>query len=494
MIFSEEDVLQLKKRGISLEEANQQIKNFQSGFPFATLVQPATIDNGIRELQESKTQYYVDYFKEHFKDKKIVKFVPASGAASRMFKAIFQYITDQNDSETEAFLKEFEKLAFADDLIKKAKANNWSIDTNTPEGLVNIAKLMVGEAGLDYGDYPKGYIQFHEYEEGSRSAFEEHLVEGALYAKQNDGSVNIHFTISPAHKETIEKLINETKVKYEKQYSVTYNISFSEQQPHTDTIAVDLNNQPFRENGELLFRPGGHGALIENLGSIDADIIFVKNIDNVIVDRLKDQTIRYKKVIAGYLMAIQDRTFDYLKKLDEGLTNELVVEINIFCNERLGIHGVFNTKEELVSVLNRPIRVCGMVKNEGEPGGGPFWVRNHPEDAETLQIIESSQVDQNNPHQVKIVNESTHFNPVDLVCGIKDYKGQPFDLKKFIDYETGFISYKSKAGKEIKQQELPGLWNGSMAGWTTIFIEVPLITFNPVKTVADLLRKEHLPD
>ena len=345
---------------------------------------------------------------------------------------------------------------------------------------------------------PKGLLLFHNYPEGARTPLEEHLVEGALYAAAN-GVVNLHFTVSPEHRALFEALVQDKKAAYEQKFNVRYDISFSEQKPSTDTVAATADNEPFRTaDGTILFRPGGHGALIENLNDLDADVVFIKNIDNVVPDRLKDDTITYKQLIAGVLVTMQQKTFEYMELLESGeYTHAQLEGIIRFMRDDLGIRNPqikYLEDADLViymkSKLNRPIRVCGMVKNVGEPGGGPFLVYNS-DGTLSLQILESSQIDKQNADYVKMFQEGTHFNPVDLVCGLKDYKGDSYNLPDFVDPQTAFISSKSKDGKELKALELPGLWNGAMSNWNTIFVEVPLSTFNPVKTVNDLLRAEH---
>ena len=348
---------------------------------------------------------------------------------------------------------------------------------------------------MDYGQKPKGVLTFHKYEKEFRTAFEEHLYEGAFHSKTIENKVNIHFTISPEHSDLFNAIMESKVQQLENKFKVKFDISFSYQKPSTDMVAVDLNNDLFREpDGSLVFRPGGHGALIENLNDLDADIIFIKNIDNVVPDRLKDVTIEYKKALAGVLLSFQQMIFDYIEVLTkEGNKDEILFEIEHFIREELCYQIEGDNKKDkdtMLEILNRPLRVCGMVKNEGEPGGGPFWVK-HQEDTTDLQIVESSQIDTNNHEQISILKSSTHFNPVDLVCATKDYKGNKFNLLNYRDSNTGFISKKSKDGRDLKAQELPGLWNGAMANWNTIFVEVPIITFNPVKTVNDLLREEH---
>ena len=331
-----------------------------------------------------------------------------------------------------------------------------------------------------------------------RTPLEEHLVEAALYASSK-GQADVHFTVSREHRELFEALVERLLPEYEKRFGIRYHVSFSEQKPSTDTLAANMDNTPFRQDdGSLLFRPGGHGALIQNLGDLESDIVFIKNIDNVVPDRLKPATVRWKQVIAGVLVGAQEKSFEYLRLLDTGrYTHEQIEEMIRFVRHTLStdVPGLKDLEDaELVSFLrsklNRPMRVCGVVKNVGEPGGGPFLAYN-PDGSISLQILESSQIDKGNPEYVRMFTEGTHFNPVDLVCGIRDYKGERFDLPRYVDPQTGFISYKSKNGRELKALELPGLWNGAMSNWATIFVEVPLETFNPVKTVNDLLRPEH---
>ncbi|MCD4720334.1 MAG: DUF4301 family protein, partial [Desulfobacula sp.] len=354
---------------------------------------------------------------------------------------------------------------------------------------------------LDYGKLPKGLLKFHRYEHSNRVALEEHLVEAAMYGVSKNKKAYVHFTVSPEHLEKFKTQVDQVKDEYEKLFDITFEISYSVQKSSTDMIAVDMNNEPFREkDGSLLFRPGGHGALIENLNDLEADLIFIKNIDNVVPDRLKEITTTYKKVIGGLLLKLQSKTFEFLKELEKSESTNLIEKIEAFAQSDLNIKipngfnelGPDEKKSFLFRHLNRPIRICGMVKNEGEPGGGPFWVKNSKGEV-SLQVVESSQVNASDEEQMKILQSSTHFNPVDLVCGTRNYKGESFDLHEFIDPETGFISIKSKDGKNLKAQELPGLWNGAMADWITIFVEVPIITFNPVKTVNDLLRPQHQP-
>ena len=433
-----------------------------------------------------------------------MKFVPASGAASRMFKDLFAFLNGVNQKPANDFEREFfdniHDFAFFNELNQKCEQNEGkSVDELMKDGDYKlIVDTLLNIRGLNYGQLPKGLLSFHKYDDGVRTPIEEHLVEAALYAASNKQAY-VHFTISHEHLELFKQKVTEKIAQYEAKYDVKLNVSYSEQKPSTDTIAVNPDNSPFRnDDGSLLFRPGGHGALIENLNDLEADIVFIKNIDNVVPDRLKKETIDWKMVIAGKLVELQKQTFDYLHLLDKGCyTRTELEEIlsflqhNLFCESSEAKTLDDNALAQyLYDKLNRPMRVCGMVKNVGEPGGGPFLAYNH-DGTISLQILESSQIDKSNKDYVKMFTDGTHFNPVDIVCAIKNYKGEPFDLTKHVDKSTGFISSKSKNGRELKALELPGLWNGAMSDWNTIFVEVPLITFNPVKTVNDLLREQH---
>ncbi len=508
-MFNKSDLKFLKNKSILLKTVEKQIFNFKNGFPYIQISKAATINNGILEINNTDKVKFIDFYENNL-PKDIVKFVPASGAASRMFNSLYAFnkLYQGDDSGYIDFMKssglnsvmklmmKIEKFAFYNDLNEllqqKGKDIKKMIDYMDYAGVIDA---ILDESGLNYGQLPKGLLKFHNYFGGySRTAVEEHLVEGVLYCKDNKGKSKIHLTVSPEHKVFFQNKIKEVIKQYEKQFKIDLKISYSIQKPSTDTIAVDIENNPFRNNdGTLLFRPGGHGALIENLNDINADIIFIKNIDNVVPDNLKTETIVYKKIIAGVLLYYQQKIFNYLKELENNqITDNLINEIKLFLEKDLCV--LPETREVSISYLkeklNRPLRVCGMVKNEGEPGGGPFWCINSDKTV-SLQIVESSQIDINNKAQLEILKNATHFNPVDIVCAIKDYKGKKFDLKKYVDYKTGFISEKTQDGKKLKAQELPGLWNGAMADWNTIFVEVPIITFNPVKTINDLLRDEH---
>ena len=489
-MFLEKDFNQIHELGIDLETVSQQINDFKEGFPFMQLQKAATLNDGVIKLSNEEIEKYTALYEKKVSKLTPLKFVPASGAATRMFKSLFSFLEEgKSDKSTDQFFDKLSDFAFADDLKKILPQD---ADNKT------IADYYLTQKGLEYGTLPKGLLKFHQYENEARTALEEHLVEGANYAN-NDGKVKLHFTVSPEHLSRFLKLLNKVVPNYEEKYNVKFDISFSEQRRSTDTIAVNMDDTPFREKeGLLLFRPAGHGALLANLNDISADIVFIKNIDNVVPDRIKQPTIAYKKALAGVLLKYQDRIFDYQFQLKEWASEPLLVELAQFFEKELcvlppvGFMGMNHNEKVMYyqKKLNRPLRVCGVVPNTGEPGGGPFWCKN-ADDSTSLQIVESAQVDMNNEEQKTIFNNSTHFNPVDLICSMKNYRNEKFDLMKYRDLKTGFVTQKSKDGKDLKAQELPGLWNGSMADWNTVFVEVPLITFNPVKTVNDLLRGEH---
>lgn len=504
-ILTPEDLQLLKSKGINLLDVEEQINYFEKGFPFLNIINTATTQKGITVIDDNNLTQYTSSWNEYLtKDHHIVKFVPASGAASRMFKDLFEFTESISDLPENKFIQTFfiniKKFAFYTALNsicleKTGKDIDGLMENNQYKAIVN---LLLSEDGLNYGSLPKGLLLFHSYDDQSRKPFEEHLVEGALYARSKDKVSNLHFTVSSEHRHIFEELLEKVKDKYERLLDTKFHVTFSEQKPKTDTIAVNPDNSFFRNDSNLFFRPGGHGALIENLNDLDADVIFIKNIDNVVPDNLKEEESSYKKFLAGYLVEIQKKIFESLEVIDSGsYTHNQLLDILYFLQNELNTKNL-DTKyledAELVlylkQKLNRPIRVCGMVENIGEPGGGPFFVKNE-DDVISLQILESSQIDMNDPQKAEMFRAGTHFNPVDIVCAVKDYKGNKFDLKAFVDKNSGFISKKSKNGKDLKALELPGLWNGAMSDWNTIFVEVPLSTFNPVKTVNDLLRKEH---
>lgn len=509
MELTEADKKQLEKKGISKEKVLGQIETFKEGIPFVRLEKAAVVSDGISKFSEAEEQKFIKNFEDAKEKVSLLKFVPASGAASRMFKAMFNfldtydpkaetfeaYLDRTRDKDVKAFFDGYQNFAFYD-LIQNRIAGKTS---SRDEGKYLFVKEMLLPEGLDFGFYPKGLLPFHDYGEYSATPFEEHLKEAVAYAQVNNGA-NLHFTISEQHGEMFNKEFKKAGERVAKQTKTSFTVNYSFQKPSTDTIAVTLDNKPFRNpDGSLLFRPAGHGSLVENLNEQDADIIFIKNIDNVVVPRFSDDVARSKKILAGLLLELQGKAFEYARILDgDNLTSEILENIKLFLERELNVRfsdkfGGFSIGQQievLKDKINRPIRICGMVKNEGEPGGGPFWIRD-AHDHISLQIIESAQVDMGNPMQIDILKGATHFNPVDLVCGVRNYKGEKFNLLNFVDAKQGFITQKTKEGKDLKALELPGLWNGTMAFWNTIFVEVPLVTFNPVKTVNDLLKPAH---
>ena len=500
------DLEQLKAKGISEKQIEEQLACFVKGFPYLEIAASASVEKGIMVIDKEAQASYMEAWDAYLaKNKKIVKFVPASGAASRMFKNLYEFLSADYQEPTTAFEQKFfneiTKFAFYKALNAKCEQNTGKdIQALIAAGeYKEIVANLLEAKGLNYGQLPKGLLLFHTYPESVRTAMEEHLAEGAMYAKNNAGEVNIHFTVSPEHQALFEQLVAEKAGEYEDQFSVKYDVSFSIQKPSTDTVAAAMDNTPFRDkNGKLLFRPGGHGALIENLNDVDADVVFIKNIDNVVPDSFKCATVIYKKVIAGVLVSLQQKIFHYLELIEGGkYTHEQVEEMIHFLQDDLCVKNpdtkLLEDAELILYIkgkLERPLRVCGMVKNVGEPGGGPFLAVN-PDGTISLQVLESSQIDMKDPAKKAMFEKRTHFNPVDLVCALKNHKGEKYNLPEYVDKNTGFISFKSKDGRELKALELPGLWNGAMSNWNTVFVEVPIETFNPVKTVNDLLRPEH---
>jgi hypothetical protein len=513
-MIRERDYIVLQKLGISENKLYMQLENFRKGFDAAKIVKPALVDDGIILLSDSKLKDYVELWNLNKEKYVIVKFVPASGAASRMFKELFEFreayspdkyadlMLRKDFGSIHYFFKHLDEFPFWNELRDKyAETNGVAIEEDLlRKNFVQILNFILDEKGLNFGFLPKGLIHFHRYASEVRKAFDEHFVEAAQYADSGNKAF-LHFTVSPEHQNLFEQRVNLVKEHFQQTFGLHYMVGFSNQEHSTDTVAATPDNQIFRdEKGDMLFRPGGHGALIQNLNNIDADIIFIKNIDNVAPDHLKAKTIDYKKALAGLLIYFKEKIHYYIAQLEEveTLEDEMMEEIGLFLVQNLCILPSMQFKPQnrleriryLYNKLNRPIRVCGMVKNEGEPGGGPFWTEN-ADGSVSLQIVESAQIDLKNQEVKEIFAASTHFNPVDIVCYVKDFEGIKFDLTQYVDPATGFIAEKSYAGRKLKAMELPGLWNGAMADWITIFMEVPIDSFTPVKTVQDLLRPQH---
>lgn len=505
MELNEKDLEILNAKGISEEKLAEELEMLKNGFPYLRIEAPATPGNGIfvltPELEDQSSDLWNQYLD---KGGKVLKMVPASGAASRMFKDLFAFVNGKKDKPDNDFMKKFfehiEEFAFFAVLNAKCiELYGLSVDSLVKEKRYkDVVKALIEKEGLNYGQLPKALLRFHRVPGTSRTAIEEHLAEGAQYASGKDGKVRVHFTVSEDHLPLVNLKFEEMKGKLEHEYDVEFELSTSVQKPSTDTVAANLDGTPYREKGGLFFRPGGHGALIENLNDLDADVIFIKNIDNVVPDARRLDTIRYKKVIGGVLVGIKQKADNYCRLLKKGTPSETELDEmmdflhKVLCITHDSANGM-NSEEKaayIYSKLNRPYRVCGMVKNEGEPGGGPFLAYN-PDGTVSPQILESTQIDPKNKEAQKMLKEATHFNPVDLVVCTRDWEGKKFNLPEYVDKATGFISQKSREGVEIKALELPGLWNGAMSDWNTVLVEVPVSTFNPVKTVNDLLRPVH---
>lgn len=512
MKFSKNHIQQIEERGLTLQQVEEQISKFEKKIPYVEITEHAGVGNGIVKLTISEEEACIKQYQELNTNVDIIKFTPASGAATRMFKFLYKfldafhpekdsvnsYINKEKAQDVRLFFTGLEKLPFYNEVVSiiKEKAGELTIPSDVFNW--NFVKTLLEEEGLNYGNYPKGLLPFHRYRNHLSTPFQEHLFEAASYACQN-GKAKLHFTISKQHHEKFIATEKQILQQVEEKKGCSFDISYSFQSKQTDTIAVDTKNRPLLDaDKKLVFRPGGHGALIENLNAIDADLIFIKNIDNVVVNTYSSEISKYKMILGGKLMELQGKAFKFMEMLHEGVSEEeltvilnfLYKELNIQISEEFEKYSQKYQIAYLIEKLNRPIRVCGMVKNEGEPGGGPFWVK-HENGSVSLQIVESAQIDKKNEYHQSILKQATHFNPVDIVCGVKDYQGNKYDLTQFIDRKSYFIASKSKSGKKIKALELPGLWNGAMAFWNTVFVEVPLVTFNPVKTINDLLKPTH---
>jgi hypothetical protein len=517
--LTEEDRLQAQALGIAETQIQSQIQIFEKSCHFVRLERPCTIGDGILQISDDAVETLRHIHAEAARSGRFMKFVPASGAASRMFQVLSYYFRQQDiedvaeirkqavggDARAAAFiefLESIQRFAFWEDLQTAMAAEGipGSMFADPGKHWRSLLGCLLTERGLHYEGLPKGLLKFHRYADDGRTAFEEHLVEAVDYLRDAESRCRFHFTVSPEHLEGFQALLSTVQRRYEERHRVRFEVGFSEQTRATDTIAVDVDNRPFRDRqGRLLFRPGGHGALLENLGALDGDLIYVKNIDNVVPDHLKEPTIVWKQVLGGYLVAVQKRVHEFTTKLSAGVVlGQTVVEAAHFVENDLSLPlpsgfrdwSARRREEHLLRLLNRPVRVCGMVPNVGEPGGGPFWVQAK-DGSVSRQIVESAQVNLQSHDQRAVWNAATHFNPVDLVCAVRDHRGNRFDLHRHVDPDAVFITRKSKDGRELKALELPGLWNGAMADWITLFVEVPRITFNPVKTVNSLLGSEH---
>ncbi|MBE9547633.1 MAG: DUF4301 family protein [Proteobacteria bacterium] len=506
-MFTGEDIRRIEAEGLTEEKVLTQLEIFKRGAHMVRLNRPCTVGDGITIISEEDKEELIAVHDEAAGKGRMLKFVPSSGAASRMFRDWYRYYEMRSlnsDPEMGAdFAGDIDKYAFYDDLTDAVSQGGYDIRELMRNGeFSKVLEYILTGSGLNYAHLPKALLKFHVYPDRNRTSLEEHLVEAVLYVRDAESVCRIHCTVSEEHKTGVEDCFSRVRDYYENRYGVTFDFRLSTQLASTNTIAVDMENRPFRDGGgDLVFRPGGHGALLENLNTIDGDIIFLKNIDNVVPDRLKEATVRYKKILGGYLVRLQEEIFEYLRLLSsERIDEKTLLDVAGFCEEGLnivfppGFNGFsdIERKDFIVNRLNRPLRICGMVKNVGEPGGGPFWVEEE-DGTQSLQIIESAQLNMDSEQQKAVWTSATHFNPVDLVCGVRDYRSNKFDLDRFVDRKAALIAQKSQEGRDLKALELPGLWNGSMARWNTVFMEVPIETFNPVKTVNDLLREQHRP-
>ncbi|GAA3633786.1 DUF4301 family protein [Flavivirga jejuensis] len=513
-MFTEKDIQQIQNKGITEEQVNAQVARIKNGMSYSNLVAAANIGSGIDSYNEDEIKDFIKLYETKQNDLSTLKFVPASGAATRMFKFLFLFLKNFNpskesienyaetykDTSIKTFVSNLEQFPFYNQVVLKAKEMNSNFDNlSKDEKYLQFVKSMLDENNLNYSFFPKGLLPFHKYEDAVITAFQEHLFESTLYASSNN-KANLHFTVSEKHHAYFIDELNRLKQDIEQKTNTTFNVSFSYQKEATETVALTKEGTVFRnEDGSILFRPAGHGALLENLNDLNSDLVFIKNVDNIVVSDKNKEVSEYKKLLAGILLNVQEQVYAFLYKLDEEVVlEETLLKIALFLSNKMNVtidadfedFTLEEKKTYLKKKLNRPIRVCGMVKNEGEPGGGPFWVKDESGEI-SLQIVEFAQINIQDKEQQDIVKNATHFNPTDLACGVKNYKGDMFNLKDFVDPEAAFITIKTQNGIDIKALELPGLWNGSMADWNSIFVEVPLETFNPVKTVNDLLKPAH---
>lgn len=490
--------------GISDESLRRQLGWLANPPAYATLLRPATVGDGITALGELNIADLALFYERQASELRVAKFVPASGAASRMFRLLAALVADDGghaagDAEleqVERIMASLEDFAFYDDLERVAKVAGQDLGKLRAEGRsAELAGLILGSGGLGYAGLPKALVPFHAYPDGARTAAEEHMVEAAAYARGLENIAQLHFTVSEQQRPLFEKLLERVVPDYEKRLGLRYEIELSGQDPSTDSIAVDEENLLFYDPASApLFRPGGHGALLSNLQSMDADLVFIKNIDNCVPDRLKEDTYMWKRALAGLLLDLQDRVFNAMAALDDSelgcLDTATELAHDVFGLEVSGLPGDRKGRElALTALLDRPLRVCGMVRNVAAPGGGPFWCQQ--DGRESLQIVEISQVDPGSAEQQAILAASTHFNPVDIVVSTRRSDGSRFELADYVDEDSAFVVSRSEKGRRLRSVERPGLWNGSMAGWLTVFVEVPPQTFNPVKTLGDLLGPSH---
>jgi len=516
-LFSARDLRQMSEMGIRPEEVARQIELFRNPPPYTRVLRPCQPGDGILAISVAEHAALLEHFDAAARRGRIAKLVPASGAATRMFKDLLAFLAEPEDTLSEpvqTFFDNLPRFAFYEDLAAALGADGIDLEEAVRNGEHRlILSCLLEKPGLGYADLPKGLLPFHRYPEGPRTPFAEHLVEAAAIARDDDGLCLLHFTVSPEHQDGFERLLDRVRPVLEERYDCRFEVTFSTQRHSTDTLAVDLRNQPFRQDdGTLLFRPGGHGSLIDNLRELGRegwDVVLLKNVDNVVPDGRKPVVLLWKRLLGGCLLSVREQAFTHLDRLEAldgtvlkekaGDAAETVLrqaagfvegELCRPLPEGFGESGSRERKRFLMEVLDRPVRVCGVVRNQGEPGGGPFWVES-PSGGISPQIVETSQIDPRDPEQQAILKASTHFNPVDIACGLRDRHGRPYDLNRAIDPATVFISEKSHEGRPLKALERPGLWNGAMAGWNTVFVEVPDATFAPVKTVLDLLRPEH---
>ena len=513
-MFSEKDIQHIHNQGITINQVNKQIERLKNGMLYANIIAAATLGKGIESYNKKDIKKFIELYETKQNQLSIVKFVPASGAATRMFKYLFEFLEEfkplkeditsyterKNNTAIDLFINNLQKFPFYDKVLNQIKTLNPEFDT-LPDNVKHVAfiKTMLNKNNLNLSALPKGLLPFHRYHDKVVTAFYEHLFEASLYSSSNQ-EAHIHFTVSKKHHNHFIDELNKIKDSLQLKTNTTFKVSFSYQKKATATIALTTKGSILRKkNGSIVFRPAGHGALLENLNKLNYDLIFIKNIDNIEVSHKSENTAIYKKLLAGILLDAQQTSFSFLHKLDKGnLTDSDFKAMILFLKERLNL-SVSDKFESLISSekirylkkkLNKPMRVCGMVRNEGEPGGGPFWVKDDNNQV-SLQIVEFAQINFSKKNQQSLVYKATHFNPTDLVCAVKNYKGEKFDLTKYVDHNAAFITLKTSKGVTVKALELPGLWNGSMAHWNSIFVEVPSLTFNPVKTVNDLLKPAH---